>query len=156
MSDLQKATKILRKLVYENVLSGDFSKSSFKQKLEFILDFVSTKFACFANIPRNTLSDEIKRLVAGLTSANLAGKGVPTPHPGRIWVSTFYAHYMLDKSFVSQDDIAQWVGDTWPMLSVTSEGYAEAWKILHRYTEQQQSRNTDNDREISLQVRCIK
>lgn len=153
MSDLQKCINNLKKLLNENVSSGDFNKSNFKLKLELFLDFVSNKFISFKKIPQSTLSAEIGKLVAAFTPQDLPANNFPQPNPGRIWVSAFYAHTMLDKSFVSQDDIAYWVGETWPALTVAPEGFNEAWKVIHNYSERQ-LRKKDDD--VALQVRSEK
>lgn len=143
----------LEKILKENVSSGDFLLSNFKQKLEFFLDFILDKIHSFKELSPNVLSGTVKKLVASLTPAGLCPNGrIPVPSPKRIWVSTFYARYMLDKAFVSQDDIELWVHNTWPALQVTETDINEAWLIIANYSQQGQSKPRLVGQTAELQV----
>ena len=139
-ADLETLNIRIHKLILENVSSGDFYINNFKPKLEFFLDHVYTQFGI--GTPKDVLSRTIKKQVSALTRAGLSSNGnTPEPHQLRIWVSTFYTHYMLDKSFRSRAEIAAWVAASWPSREATKGDLDDAWSIVDEYSSTRQSRN---------------
>ncbi len=136
MSDLNRLQGILKKLLRENVSSGDFTKSNFKSKLEFFFEFVTDQYSSLGEYPRSTVLELIKKTVANATPSGLSPNGrIPVPNSNRVWVSVYYAYHMLDKSFVSKESIATWLKDTWPDLSVKEDVLEYSWDVLKHATE---------------------
>ncbi len=138
---LKQLERNLDKILHENILSGDFSKANFRDKLESFLDFVTYKFPCFDDQPRTTVLELIKGKVVSLTNAGFCpSTKVAAPNVKRIWVTTLYTHLMLDKVFVSQESISEWITEMWPEIQVPEEAVEETFLLLQEYDSARQTR----------------
>jgi hypothetical protein len=135
-NNIKKLRQFLDKFLIENVLSGDFLKLNFKEKLVTFLDVVSSHYSCFTDHSRAIVLEAIKQTVDSLernTHPSFAKVTPPEPKPHRIWVSSFYAHLILEREFYSQDELEVWIKQAYPNLVLEKKFVEEAWKVLQIY-----------------------
>jgi hypothetical protein len=98
-----------RKILSENVLSGDFQKFNFKARLKNILLYVAEHLQEFQPFSRDNIDLAIKQVLAKLDISQFSNQMVAMPKTARLWVCVVYATVMCEKSFSSEIEVSDFL-----------------------------------------------
>jgi hypothetical protein len=87
----------LRKLLSENVLSGEFKITNFKAKLKFFLEYSTDQLSELRVFSKTHVLESIKAVIKDASATDYQASDLPVPKTGRLWVSIVYAILVLNE-----------------------------------------------------------
>jgi hypothetical protein len=146
---MSKLKTSLKKLLIGIVSSGDFEILNFKDKLKVYLDYVSGYFPSITDESEQLVSAAISSVIAEVEPSSFPrAEKMPLPKGNRLWLNMFYAHYMIEKDFSSQEQLLDWAKAAYPELEIPAEQSEFAYDAIKLYNSRKRKRTFGDGDEL--------
>ncbi len=123
-------SKILLKIIQENVLSGDFKVAKFKSNLKEFLKFVTATFSFInADKDQSSVNTTIDAVCSKLVASSFSK--LKSPKTSRVYLSVVYGSRVLGLQFSSQEEVREHLNKRYGPNLVLATDTIELGKFIY-------------------------